>query len=297
MDKNPITGLRPGIIIALGNQKGGVGKTTNTVHIARALAEKGRKVLIIDLDMNHGATQHFGFKNPEFYLGANELLLAAEPAKNIIFSVQEVDPDTGEIVVELPQNIDLIPASRRLEGIDKALEQKSKFATPKDALSVPLQEIKSEYDYILLDTAPNATLPTLAAYMCADYFILSAIPDPFAIAGLADALKDLQDAQSRGNPNLSLLGVILSGVDTRTSLANSLAHYVDEAFSTGQGSGKFSTNIARSTVIPQSQKVGKTLFETAPTHKVTDQYRHLASEVEERIKLAEIQNSRSVVNG
>ena len=285
-------------IVAVGNQKGGVGKTTNTVHIARALAELGRKVLIIDLDMNHGATRHFGVE-PEAFLGSFELMVGGEEPQNLVLT--HADKEEG---VSLPENVDLIPAARKLERIDQAVVSKSKFVTPHEVLKAPLAALRGLYDYIFLDTAPNATLPTLAAYMNADYFILSAMPDPFAIAGLNDALRDIMDAKQRGNPNLVLLGVVISGVDKRTSLANSLSDFVEQSFRIGQGddSVKFKSTIGRSTVIPQTQKVGKTLFETHSTHKVTDEYRALAQEIEERV--AKIENpvvessaERSVANG
>jgi chromosome partitioning protein len=284
-------------VIAVGNQKGGVGKTTNTVHIARALAEKGRQVLIIDLDMNHGATRHFGIE-PEAFLGSFEMLIGAEPAENLILT--HADNEEG---VSLPLNLDLIPAARKLEGIDQAVLSKSKFMSPRDVLRTPLDSLRSRYDYIFLDTAPNATLPTLAAYMTADYFILSAMPDPFAIAGLNDAVRDVIDARSRGNSTLVLLGVVISAVDKRTSLANSLSDFVEKSFKAGDDaeSIKFKTSIGRSTVIPQTQKAGKTLFETHSTHKLTDEYRSLAIEIEER--LARLEGNASepvqgeVVNG
>jgi chromosome partitioning protein len=82
MDQNGL-GSRRARVIGVGNQKGGVGKTTNTVHIARALAERGRKVLIIDLDMNHSATRHFGIE-PEAFLGSFEMILGDEPAENLV---------------------------------------------------------------------------------------------------------------------------------------------------------------------------------------------------------------------
>jgi len=266
-------------IIAVGNQKGGVGKTTNTVHIARALSEIGRKVLIIDLDMNHGATRHFGVE-PEAFLGSFELMIGAENPNNLVLS--KADKEEG---VNLPENLDLIPAARKLEAIDQAVAAKSKFTTPQEVLKKPLEVLRGQYDYIFLDTAPNATLPTLAAYLNADFFILSAMPDPFAIAGLNDALRDITDAQQKGNSGLALLGVVISAVDKRTSLANSLSDFVEKSFQVGDGTDsiKFKSTIGRSTVIPQTQKAGKTLFETHSTHKVTDQYRALAREIEERL--------------
>jgi chromosome partitioning protein len=281
-------------VIAVGNQKGGVGKTTNTVHIARALVERGRKALIIDLDMNHGATRHFGVI-PEAFMGSYEMLVGDEEALNLLLTHEDED-------VSLPENLHLIPAARKLEGIDQALAQKSKFITPREVLSRPLDSLRGKYDYIFLDTAPNATTPTVASYLAADYFILSAMPDPFAIAGLNDALADISDAQKRGNPKLMLLGVVLSGVDKRTSLANSLSEFVEKTFqvSGDAESMKFKTSIGRSTVIPQAQKVGKTLFETHSTHKVTGEYRALAGEIEERLQRIESRHAevlRSAVNG
>ena len=268
-------------VIAVGNQKGGVGKTTNTVHIARALAEAGNKVLIIDLDMNHGATRHFGIE-PEAFLGSFEMLSGAEPAENLILTHEEEEEG-----VSLPENLDLIPAARKLEGIDQAVMSKSKFMTPSDVLKIPIASLRPKYDYIFMDTAPNATLPTLAAYMNADYFILSAMPDPFAIAGLNDAIRDIMDARERGNKNLALLGVVVSAVDKRTSFKGG----------GNKESIKFKTSIGRSTVIPQTQKVGKTLFETHSTHKITYEYRSLAAEIEERLSKIESGSKRKVANG
>lgn len=285
-------------VIAVGNQKGGVGKTTNTVHIARALAERNHRCLIIDLDMNHGATRHFGVE-PEAFLGSYEMLVGEEPAENLVLS--HADKEEG---VNLTANLDLIPAARKLEGIDQAVMSKSKFMTPHEVLKQPLDSLRGKYDFIFLDTAPNATLPTLAAYMNADYFILSAMPDPFAIAGLNDAMRDIMDARSRGNSKLVLLGVVISGVDKRTSLANALSEFVEKSFKTGENaeSIKFKTSIGRSTVIPQTQKVGRTLFETHSTHKVTDEYRELAIEIEARLARIEgvsvgVGVEKEVVNG
>lgn len=267
-------------IIAIGNQKGGVGKTTNTVHIAAALAERGRKCLIFDLDMNHGSTRHFGIPADSF-LGAFEVLTGEEQPLDVIITGDEEDD------VFLPENIHLIPARRKLEKIDQALASKNKFMVTQDVLLDPLSTLKGRYDYIFLDTAPNATTPTIAAYKAADWFILSAIPDPFAIAGLNDALADIQAAQAHGNKSLRLLGVVLSVVDKRTNLANSLSDYVEKIFTPDGGrSAKFDTVISRSTVVPQTQEQGKTLFQTHKNHKVTEQYRELAVEVEARMAKA-----------
>jgi chromosome partitioning protein len=259
-------------VIAIGNQKGGVGKTTTTTHVAAALGERGRLCLIWDLDMNGNATKQFGVP-PESYLGTFEVLIGEESAADVILRPGE---DDG---VELPTNVHLIPSKRKLEAIGQVLAERDKFQAPQDILLEPLRSLRGQYDYILLDTAPNATLPTVAAYKAADYMILSAQPEPWAIEGLGDALRDIQAAQRRGNERLTLLGVCLSSVDKRTRLAATLASYVEQAF----GPTKFRTTISRSTIVPAAQKERRTTFQTHPNHPVTEQYRELAREIETRI--------------
>lgn len=263
-------------VIAVGNQKGGVAKTTNTVHLAAALGELGRKCLVIDLDMNQGATRHFGIPSDAF-LGTFEMLIGEEEAEDVIIT----NDDEG---IELPENVHIISARRNLEKVDQALQQQNKFLIVQDVLIHPLKSLEGKYDYIFLDTAPNATTPTIAAYKAAKWFILSALPDPFAISGLTDAMTDIQGAQKHGNSSLRILGVVLSGIDGRkTRLASSLIDYVEKAFSVdGAPSAKFKTTISRSTVVPEAQKLSKTVFQTDPSHKVAQQYRALAQEVEER---------------
>jgi chromosome partitioning protein len=263
-------------VIAVGNQKGGVGKTTNTVHIAMALCELGRTCLIWDLDMNHGATMHFGIPS-ESFLGTYEVLMGDENPEDVILTSE----DEG---VELPPNLHLIPARRNLENIDEALAARDKFINRPDVLIEPLNRLRGKYDYIFLDTAPNATTPTIAAYKAADWFILSALPETFAIAGLNDALADIDKARRRGNRNLRLLGVVVSCTDKRTTLSNQLTLYVEQIFGPdGDKSMKFDGTISRAVVIPKAQKLGKTIFQTNSTHKVAEEYRHLAREIEDRL--------------
>lgn len=270
---------RPTHVIGIGNQKGGVGKSTNTVHIATALAELGRRCLIFDLDSGRGATRHFGIESDGF-LGSFEVLVGDENPESVVLA-------TGEGDVELPPNVNLIPARRNLERLPQVLATREKWLVPHDILLGPIQKLRGKYDYIFLDTAPTFTPATLAAYKASDWFILSTMPEQFAIDGLNDALADLLSAQKRANPNLRLLGVILCANDARTRLAQTLSAYLDKTFAVpGQASVKFKTNISRSTVVGVSQREGKTIFQTHPDHKVTHEYRALAQEIEERIRAA-----------
>jgi chromosome partitioning protein len=120
--------------------------------------------------------------------------------------------------------------------------------------------------------------------------LLSAMPDPFAVAGLKDALEDIDSARQHGNERLRVLGVILSGVTKNTRLGSVLTEYVEKAFTLPTGYClKFKTEIGRSVVVPEAQKIGQTIFQTEPRHKITDQYRELAREIENRFKVLEEQ--------
>src|SRR5512135_3507041 len=270
-------------VIAVGNQKGGVGKTSNTVHLAAALAETGRRCLIWDLDVNCGSTQHFGIPDNMAILGTYEVLGAEESRDEVI--VREDDLDE----VELPQNVHLLPARRNLEFLDQALVGKfGRFNDLGSVLKAPLTTLRGKYDYIFLDTAPNLTTPTIAAYKSADCFLLSAMPETFAVQGLNNALRDIQSVRKHGgNPQLTLVGVILSNVDGRlTRLARELLRYVEDTFAEAPPwMRKYETTVSRTTVIPAAQKLGKTIFQVELRHKVTDQFRSLAREFEARMKM------------
>jgi chromosome partitioning protein len=264
-------------VIAVGNQKGGVGKSTVSTHLAAALGEMGRKCLIWDLDSNSGTTRCFNI--PETFLGAFEVMIGDEEPEDII-----ITNDPTEKIV-LPKNVDLIIARRNLDSLDEILRSRNRFADGRDSLRAPLEKLRGKYDYIFLDTAPNTNPPTMAAYKAAEWFIVSAIPDPLAIKGINDAMADIQAVRENGNPRLELLGVVLSCVDRRTRLAIQLSSFVHEAFP--QHGGSFHVQLSRSVAIPEAQKLGKTVLEADPTHKMAEQYRELAREVEARLELRE----------
>lgn len=282
IDENPSPAVKTRVI-AVGNQKGGVGKTTNCVNLAAALGEMGRRCLVIDLDMNAGSTKQFKIPSRSFE-GSYEVLLGEESPLNVVVTNEDLEDGCGQ----LPGGVHLIPARRDLEQIDQALSAKNKFVVSQDILLEPIRQLRGKYDYIFLDTAPNATAPTLAAYKAADYFLLSAMPSPLAIAGLQDALQDIVSARKHGNPTLTVIGVVLACVTERTNIARALQGYVHETFATSaEYSREYSTIISRAVVVEESQEAGKTVLQHAPEHKVAHQYRALARELEERLSLAE----------
>jgi chromosome partitioning protein len=270
-------GVRRTNVIAVGNQKGGVGKTTNTVHLAAALGELGKKCLIWDLDMNHGATLHLGVP-PEAFDGTFMVLAEERTPEEVI--IDEDEPD-----VELPPNVHLIPSSRDLERLEAVLAAKDRFYDPRRILIKPIEVLRGRYDYIFLDTAPNATAPTIASYVAADWFIVSVIPESFALNGMRECLKDIRRArQPELNPNLTLLGIVVSGLDQRITLARQYTAEINEMFRVeGSPSRMFQTTISRAAAVPRVQKAGKTLFQVDTAHKVAKQYMALAHEIEHRV--------------
>lgn len=268
-------------IIGIGNQKGGVGKTTVTVQLACALAEIGRKVLIVDLDVNAGSTKHFGIK-PEAFLGTFEVLADREDPFNIIITRDDnFRKDDG--INNIPENVHIIPGSRKLEKLEERIrESKSKFDRSPlyDCIKNPLATLRGHYDYIFLDTPPSAPLPIVAAYDSSDGFLLVAMPEGLAIQGLREALHDIEEVRKFGNPSLKLVGIALTGVENRTRLSRELVSYVASTFSEHH----LKPVIPRATIIPTAQTQEKTIFQVDPNHVVSLAFRELAKNFENNVE-------------
>src|SRR5262249_54473744 len=170
------------------------------------------------------------------------------------------------------------------EVIDPGVREADKALLPRDICKEPRKVLSGLYGSLFLQPAPHATAPTIASYMAADFFILAAVPEHFAIEGLKAALDDIRTAQRRGNGGLELLGVVLSCVNKRYRTAQLLTGYVQKTFTPeGERALKFDTEVSRAVAIPQAQQHGKSIFQMEPSHKVAEEYRQLAREVEARI--------------
>ena len=263
------------VVIGIGNQKGGVGKTTMTVQIACALVERGRKVLIVDLDVNAGATKHFGIK-PEGFLGTFEMLVGDEEPLDVVLTNDDEDNS-------LPENLHLIPGGRKLESLEERLRgKKSKFDdTPlHDCLKPVIEHLRGHYDYVLLDTPPSAPLPIIAAYKAADGFLLVAIPEGLSIQGLNEALQDIVEVNKYREPKLQLVGIAVGAVENRTRLSRELLAYVAGTFKEFH----LLPPIPRSTIIPTAQTQAKTLFQLDSTHPIAQAFRELAVNFEANVE-------------
>lgn len=266
-------------VVAFGNQKGGVTKTSTVVNLAAALSERGKKVLVWDLDVNCGSTRLFGVPQGLHIYGTYEVMVGEEAPEDVVIQPGDLES------VNLPENVHLIAAHTKLEGIELALAEKhGPFMAVHEALRQPIASLRGKYDYIFLDTSPSMTPPTKAAYVAAEYFVLTAVPERLAIEGLVNAIQYIQHAKRSGNPHLRLMGVVMNQVPGRpTRLSRTLLEEVDRHFGAGdEFMRRFDASISQSTIVPTAQQMGTTLFEAFPDHKVTQQYRDLAEEFEQR---------------
>jgi chromosome partitioning protein len=263
-----VTTGKEGVVIALGNQKGGVGKTTNTIHLAAALGERGYQCLVIDLDPAAGATKHLGVPQNSF-TGSLELLTTDETVESLV------------VTEKMPKGVHLIPSRPQLSELESVI---SKFIDRTTVLEKPLSLARERYDFIFLDTPPSAAaITTVAAYSTAEWFLLSAFLHPLSLAGLTEAFNDIADVRKHRNRKLEVLGVVFTNVDRRaTRLRHQLETVVNEALPGRQ----FETSIPQAIVLPEISGQGITLFQmpNSSANPIANHYRQLADEVDHRVK-------------
>lgn len=282
-------------VITIANQKGGVAKSTNAIHVAAGLAELGRKSLIIDLDASAGATKKLGAP----LVGWNttfELVNGEEEALNCIITDEDEE-------VRLPKNIHLVPAGKKLDRIDPfLLDIKNAGVIQQNLLLEPIDKLRGEYDYIILDTPPLVTKYTFPAYKAADYVILSTELEKLSVDALNDANQLIASVRKHGNSKLQLIGVIVNMVPKPlTRLGRHYLDEIDQTYIDEHGESlRFENTIQRNVAIQEAATAKQTLFEYEPTHTAVEQYRGLVREIEARIENREKTSStesRAVANG
>ena len=255
-----------GKIIAIANQKGGVGKTTTSVNLAASLGVLEKKVLLIDADPQANATSGLGIDVDSIENGTYELLEHTMEAKDMI--VQTSSP-----------NLDLIAAHINLVAIEIELVDKEQREY---MLKKALESIKDEYDYILIDCAPSLGLITLNALTAANSVIVPIQCEYFALEGLGKLLNTIKSVQKTFNPDLDIEGLLLTMYDARLRLSNQVVEEVQKHFS----DMVFKTIIQRNVRLSEAPSFGETIINYDATSKGATNHINLAQEIIDKNKTA-----------
>lgn len=253
-----------GKIIAIANQKGGVGKTTTTVNLAASLGVLEKKVLLIDADPQANATSGLGIEVESVELGTYQLLEHTKTAKETI--VETSSP-----------NVDLIPAHIDLVAIEIELVDKDEREY---MMKKAISELKSAYDFILIDCAPSLGLLTLNALTAADSVIIPIQCEYFALEGLGKLLNTIKSVQKIHNPDLDIEGMLLTMYDSRLRLSNQVVEEVRKHFA----DMVFETVIQRNVRLSEAPSYGESIIKYDASSKGAANYLNMANEVVKKNK-------------
>ena len=248
-----------GKIIAIANQKGGVGKTTTTVNLAAALGVLEKKVLLIDADPQANASSGLGINVDEVEIGTYQLLEHAATAKEVIVPTNS-------------PNVDLIPAHIDLVAIEIELVDKK---NREYMLKEMLKDIKNDYDYILIDCAPSLGLITLNSLVAADSVIIPIQCEYYALEGLGKLLNTIKSVQKIHNASLDIEGLLLTMYDSRLRLSNQVVEEVNKHFQ----DMVFKTIIQRNVRLSEAPSFGESIISYDATSKGAINYINLAHEI------------------
>ena len=255
----PLQTHGPARVIAMCNQKGGVGKTTSSINIAGALSQYGRRVLIVDFDPQGAATVGLGINANAVEDTVYTALF--NPRMEVHTVIQHTDFENLDI---MPSNIDLSAAEVQLVT-EVGREQ---------VLAGVLRQVKDEYDVIIIDCQPSLGLLTVNALTAADGVIIPVAAEFFALRGVALLMQSIEKVQSRINPSLEVYGVLVT-MFTHTLHCDEVLQRIYEAFQ-----GKvFHSVISRSIKLPDSTVAAAPITIYAPNHKTAKEYREVAREL------------------
>ena len=255
----PLEHHGPARVIAMCNQKGGVGKTTSSINIAGALSQYGRRCLIVDFDPQGAATVGLGIN--------------ANTVENTVYTALfDPDVDPHDVVQHTNfENLDVIPANIDLSAAEVQLVTE---VGREQVLASVLRPLKDEYDVIIIDCQPSLGLLTVNALTAADGVIIPVAAEFFALRGVALLMQSIKKVQSRINPSLEVYGVLVT-MFTKTLHCEEVMQRIYEAFQ----EKVFHTVISRSIKLPDSTVAAAPITFYSPGHKTSKEYREVAREL------------------
>ena len=251
-----------GKVISISNQKGGVGKTTTSINLAANLAHMGFKILIIDMDAQGNSGSGLGLEINDLHNTSYELLLGEISAREAIHKTEI-------------ERLSIIPSNINLSGleVDFFSEEGKEYR-----LKEGIKEIRSEYDYILIDCPPSLGLLTINSLRAADSVMITLQTEYFALEGLTQLMKIIALVQGDLNRSLELEGVLLTMYDKRTNLANQVVEDVRNFFK----DKVYSTIIPRNIKLSEAPSFGKPILQYDPDGAGAVSYKNLAMELSGR---------------
>jgi chromosome partitioning protein len=265
-----------GKIIAIANQKGGVGKTTTAINLAAGFAVLEHKTLLVDADPQANSTSGVGFDPKNIKTGIYECIIDGRDPKDVILQTSTPNMDL------LPAHIDLVGAEIEMINLPNR-EKMMKHA---------LSKIKDDYDFIVIDCSPSLGLITLNSLSAADSVIIPVQCEYFALEGLGKLLNTIKIVQSRLNPELAIEGILLTMYDIRLRLSNQVVEEVKTHFQ----SMVFDTIIQRNTKLGEAPSFGETIIMHDATSKGAINYLNLAREILQKNEMTRLTDAEKIID-
>ena len=253
-------------VIAIANQKGGVGKTTTTSNLGVGLAKQGKRVLLIDADAQGSLTVSLGYPEPDEL----EITLASMMGK--IINEEEVNSSDG--ILHHEEGVDLMPANIELSAMEVSLVN---VMGRERIMQDYINRVREFYDYILIDCMPSLGMITINAFACADSVLIPVQAAYLPVKGLEQLIKTIGKVKRQINPKLQIEGILLTMVDCRTNYARDISTLLRENY--GNRVKVFANNIPESVRAEEISAEGVSIFKHDPKGKVAAAYLSLTEEV------------------